>query len=175
MENKDFNKLFNQNFDTAEPSLGHFNRFEKRLANQKTIYKPKKWKWYIMAASFALLFTFWFASNTQNEPLQLADVSPEMAETQSYFTSVIKSEIEKINIQKTPQNKKLIDDAFIRLKNLETQYTTLSAELSESGSDKRVIFAMISNFQQRIEVLQDLLEQLEEIKQFKNLNNETYS
>lgn len=175
MENKDFDTLFNQNFDTAEPTIGHFNRFEKRLENQKTVYKPKSWKWYLIAASFGLLFSFWFMQNNQKDMTQLADISPEMAETQSYFTSLIKTEIEKINIQKTPQNKKLIEDAFLRLNHLEKQYSNLLIELQESDADKRVIYAMISNFQQRMYVLHNLLEQLEELKQLKNIKNETYS
>lgn len=175
MEKNDFNNLFDTNFDIAEPTIGHFERFEKRLMNQENTYKPKNWKWLIMAASVVLLFGFWFGQNQSTQAIELADVSPEMAETQDYFSSVIRTEIEKVNTQKSSENKKLIDDAFLRLKNLETQYKTLTTELNESGSDKRVVFAMISNFQQRIEILQNLLTQLEEIKQFKTTTNETYS
>ena len=175
MEDKDFKELFNKNFDVAEPTIGHFDRFEKRLSKQETTYKPKNWRWLVMAASIALLFGFWFTQTQSNETLQLADVSPEMAETQNYFSSVLKTEIAKINTQKSPENKVLIDDAFMRLENLEKQYTHLTDELKESDADRRVVFAMISNFQQRIEILQDLLVKLEEIKQIKTTTNETYS
>ncbi len=175
MEDKDFKELFNNNFDIEEPTIGHFDRFESRLSKQPKSYNPKNWRWLVMAASIALLFGFWFTQTQNNETLQLADVSPEMAETQNYFSSVIKSEIGKINTQKTPENTKLIDDAFLRLENLEKQYVHLTDDLKESDSDKRVVFAMISNFQQRIEILQDLLTQLEENKKFKTTTNEIYS
>jgi hypothetical protein len=175
MGKDNFNNLFDSNFDIAEPTIGHFERFEKKLSKQETTYKPKNWKWLIMAASVVLIFGFWFGQNQRNQEIQLADVSPEMAETQSYFSSVIRTEIEKVNTQKSPENKKLIDDAFLRLENLDIQYKLLTTELNESGSDKRVVFAMISNFQQRIEILQNLLTQLEDIKQFKTTTNEIYS
>lgn len=175
MEKNNFNNLFDNNFDIAEPTIGHFERFEKRVSKQEATYKPKNWKWLIMAASVVLIFGFWFGQNQSNQTLQLADVSPEMAETQNYFSTVIRTEIEKINTQKSPENSKLIDDAFLRLENLEEQYAHLSSELKESDSDKRVVFAMITNFQQRIEILQNLLTQLEEIKLIKTTTNETYS
>ena len=40
-----------------------------------------------------------------------------------------------------------------------------------SGKDKRVIHAMIQNFQQRIDLLSEVLEQIENIK---SLNNQNY-
>ena len=44
-------------------------------------------------------------------------------------------------------------------------------DLLESGNDKRVIHAMIQNFQQRIDLLSEVLEQIENIK---SLNNQNY-
>ena len=46
----------------------------------------------------------------------------------------------------------------------------MTLELKESGENKRVIFAMITNFQQRIEVLQTILLQLEELEDFNQKN-----
>lgn len=175
MVDKDFKELFNQDFDLSEPTIGHFERFEKRLEKTTIKYNPKTWKWLVVAASITLIFGLWIGQHQNSEGLQLADISPEMEETQSYFSSVIKTEIENINIQKSSENKQLIDDTFIRLENLEKQYQQLTFELKESGEDRRVVFAMITNFQQRIEILQDLLEHIETIKQLKTIQNETYS
>jgi predicted nucleic acid-binding Zn-ribbon protein len=88
---------------------------------------------------------------------------------------MIRTEVEKINTQKTPENQKLIEDAFVQLETLEIQYTELTFELKESNEDNRVIYAMISNFQRRIEVLQNLVGQIENIKNLKNTNYENYS
>ena len=51
-------------------------------------------------------------------------------------------------------------------------YEKLKLDLTSSGEDKRVIYAMITNFQNRIDLLENVLEQIEEIKQLKNSNNE---
>ncbi len=55
---------------------------------------------------------------------------------------------------------------------LEENYILLTVELEKSNEDKRIIYAMISNYQQRIEVLQTLLQQLDEIKQIKAISDE---
>jgi hypothetical protein len=172
---KGFDKLFEQNFDLSEPSIGHFERFEKKVSKSQVKYNPTAWRWLMMAASVVLLFGIWFGNNQGNSGLQLADVSPKMEETQDYFTSMIRTEVEKINTQKTPENQKLIEDAFVQLETLEIQYTELTFELKESNEDNRVIYAMISNFQRRIEVLQNLVGQIENIKNLKNTNYENYS
>lgn len=169
-----FDKLFDQNFDISEPSIGHFNRFEMRISD-KPKQKSIHWKWISIAASIVLLFGVWFGQNLQNDRLELADISPKMEETQDYFTNFIRTEIEKVNTQRTNENQQLIDDSFKRLQKLKEQYSKLTITLKESNEDQRVIFAMISNYQQRIEILQNLLEQLNSIKQLKSSNYEDYS
>lgn len=168
-----FDKLFERDFDISEPSMGHFDRFEKRLSSPKKQQK-NNWKWISIAASIVIIFSVWLGQNQQYDGLELADISPKMEETQDYFTSLIRVEIEKINTQKTPENQQLIEDVFQRLDNLENQYSKLTLDLKESAEDQRVIFAMITNYQQRIEVLQNLLEQLDNIKQLKTDNYENY-
>jgi len=168
-----FDTLFEKDFDIEEPTIGHFERFEKRIS-KGTKKKNHFWKWISVAASVVLLLGVWLGQNLQSDSLELADVSPKMEETQTYFASVIKTEIQKINKQKSPENNKIIADAFIRLDNLESQYVKLTIELKESDADKRVIFAMISNFQQRIEILKNVLEQIDNLKQLKSIKNETY-
>jgi hypothetical protein len=162
-------------FDTEEPKLGHFNRFEARLA-QKDKKQPKwnqkSWAWMAIAASFTLLFGIWFGGYSAKQGLELADVSPQMEETQSFFVSTIRQEIENINLKRSDDNQQIIDDAFLQLNKLEENYKNLTVELDNSNKDKRIIYAMINNFQQRIEVLQTLLLQLDELEQLKNRNQD---
>ncbi len=166
LENR-FKELENQ-FDIEEPRIGHFDRFEAKLAQKEdksTIkWNPRTWKWLAVAASVLLLVGFWFGNYTANTSMQLAEISPEMEETQSFFMASIQKEIEKINVQRNETNAQIIDDAFAQLKILESKYDELTVELLDTSEDKRIIYAMIANFQQRIEVLEHLLEQLDEIK-----------
>ena len=62
--------------------------------------------------------------------------------------------------------------AFLQLNKLEENYKNLTVELDNSNKDKRIIYAMINNFQQRIEVLQSLLQQLNELEQLKTFNQD---
>ncbi len=162
-------------FDIEEPRLGHFDRFEVRLnrqTKQQTKWNPTTWKWLAIAASIALVFSIGLGNYSTKSGLELADVSPKMEETQSFFVSTIQKEIENINLKRNADNQQIIDDAFVQLNKLEENYKKLTIELDDSNKDKRIIYAMISNFQQRIEVLQSLLQQLDEIKQLKNTLND---
>ena len=97
--------------------------------------------------------------------IDLADVSPKMEEAQNFYLASIQKEVETIKTRKTPANQKIIDDAFVQLELLETNYRKLTLELKESNADKRVIYAMITNFQTRLQILQNLMDQLEEFEE----------
>ena len=59
------------------------------------------------------------------------------------------------------------------MQTLEKEYDKLKKDLLKSGKDKRVIFAMINNFQQRIDLLKQVLEQTQRINELKIYKNET--
>ncbi len=165
-----FKQLKNQ-FDIEEPPVGHFKRFETKLNRSNNTLK------YVsiigIAASILLFFGIWVGSSYSNSGLELASISPKMEETQTFFTLSIKKEIEAVEKERNKDNEKLIDDAFNELKKLELEYTKLTFELKENTTNKRIIYAMVLNFQQRIEVLQNLPTQLNNVKQSKIKNYET--
>jgi hypothetical protein len=168
---EDYFKKNRQEFDFAEPNIGHFERFEARLAkNQNKTDRKGGTPWYILAiaASVLLFFGYWMGNQNQNsvaQGLELADVSPQLEETQNFYVSTIQKEMTTIRSKQTPANQKIIDDAFNQLELLETNYRKLTLELKESNADKRVIYAMITNFQSRLLVLQNLMDQLEEFEE----------
>lgn len=156
-------------FDFEAPNAGHLERFKSKLnpgSNKKSGIKIIQMiPWLIAAASVVLLVTVWMGNINTQKGLELADVSPKMQETQTYFEATIRNEIKKIDQAKTPENQEIINDGFEQLKKLEDNYQELMVELKESGENKRVIFAMITNFQQRVGVLQTILTQLEELEE----------
>jgi hypothetical protein len=172
---KIFKELENQ-FDVEEPNIGHFKRFEEKL-NKGT--KPnilfKLWPLIAIAASIILIFGIWVGASFSKSGMELASISPEMGETQNFFVTTIENELATIEKERNPDTEQLISDGLQQLNKLEKQYQELTVELKESTTDKRIIYAMISNFQQRIEVLQNLLIQIENVKQLKTQNNEKYS
>ena len=131
----------------------------------------KLWKPLIaVAATIVLCFSLITVFQQEPEVKDLASVSPELSKTQDFFTSTIALELTKLNNERSPETEALINDALKQLDILEKDYNKLKIDLSESGNDKRVIYAMISNFQNRIEILQNVMQNIEEVKQY---NQET--
>ncbi|OAB78156.1 hypothetical protein [Cochleicola gelatinilyticus] len=164
-------------FDIHETANGHQKRFLTKLQNKTTKEEPKNktwWKPLSIAASIAVLLAVssLFLKTTPTYA-ELASVSPEMKETQSFFTSTISEELQTLKSFNTTETKELVDDALYQLSILEEEYESLKIDLTESGNDKRVIYAMINNFQNRIELLQQVIETIEEIKTLKNYKDET--
>jgi hypothetical protein len=182
--NKDnLNHLFENlqsDFDIEIPNTGHENRFlEKLKASNETPVTPTKpkrrlWKPFIgIAATIALILTLTFSINTENEIKDLASVSPEMANTQHFFSAVIEEELSKVKKERTPETELLIADAMSQIEILEEEYQLLKIDLTESGNDKRVIHAMINNFLNRVDLLKTVLQSIEEIKTIKQHIDET--
>ncbi len=164
-------------FDVHETPQGHQRRFLEKLNQQQA--KPRKfnfWKMGSIAAAITLLVILggsMFAPQSSQEA-DLASVSPEMEQTQSFFTTTINAEIAALKQYKSPENKKLIQDALVQVDKLEKDYQLLKKDLVESGNNKQVINAMITNFQNRISVLERVSETIETIKTLKTTTDETY-
>jgi hypothetical protein len=164
-------------FDVHKTPSGHQARFLQKLqSSEKTITKKLNWwKPVSIAASIAVIFTigtFLMNGNTLQET-DLASISPEMKETQSFFTTTINKELQTLKSFEDPASKQLVNDALLQIETLETEYEKLKIDLAKSGNDKRVIYAMISNFQSRIDILQQVITTIEEIKNLKAYRNET--
>ena len=96
-----FKTLENQ-FDLEAPPIGHFERFEAKLHKKN----PGKSIFTIIttiavAASIVLFVGIWLGKEFSNKGMQLASVSTEMEETQSYFVSMIEKEL---NVVKKERN-----------------------------------------------------------------------
>lgn len=169
-----FKNLENE-FDIDSPNSGHQNRFLEKLKQQNTVadVSPKKtsyWKPFLaVAASIVLCFSVFTVIQQQEPELQgLASVSPELSKTQDFFTLAIQNELATLEAERSPETEELVTDALKQLHVLEVNYEKLKKDLTESGDDKRVVYAMISNFQNRIDVLENVLKNIEEVKNFKN-------
>ncbi|RSK38223.1 hypothetical protein [Mangrovimonas spongiae] len=176
----DIEQIFNGlkgDFDIESPRTGHEKRFINKLQQQEQD-TPKKitflWKPFVsIAAIIAIVFTLGILNTTTHETASLANVSPEMAQAESFFTSTITAELKKLNQAKNPETKLVIKDAMLQLNKLEHEYEKLKTDLVKSGQDQRVIYAMISNFQSRIDILQNTLKQIDLQNQLKNTDYDT--
>lgn len=173
----EFIKENREAFDFHEPDSGHEKRFLARLNKPVDIEKggstlKMSWKPFLMvAASITLMMVLVLGTGQTNER-DLASVSPEMATTQDFFTTAIQAELQKLDSEESPEFQNLIVDALFQISLLEQEYLQLKKDLEISGNDKRVIHAMINNFQNRIDILKQVSEQIDQVKQLKNDSNE---
>ena len=182
MERDNLKQLFdnlNGEFDIENPNLGHELRFLAKLKGDesKTVKlkytKSNFWKPFMaVAASVILCVSILTFVQKKPEVYDLANVSPELSKTQEFFTTAISQELASLNNERNPETEAIINDALKRIDLLEQEYEKLKIDLTESGEDKRVIYAMISNFQNRIDLLQSVMKQIEEVKQLNTNYNE---
>jgi len=181
MENKNLENLFEKlkgKFDSEAPEIGHENRFLEKLnastgivsidKNRKPWLKPLS-----IAASILILCSVGIALYQSNPSLekQVAQISPEVSRTEFYFASLIEEQVNELKSEGTPETRQIIDDTMVQLKKLENNYSLLEKDMIKGGNSKLILSAMITNFQTRIDLLQDVLDKIETIKKLKNYDD----
>ena len=181
-KNDNINNLFERfqdDFDIETPEIGHEHRFLKKLQQQQTqetteTKQPIVWFtwWKQIAAACVILVSLgiFIGTNFGNTSVEKSQItlSPEVEKSQLYFAALIETELKKVKAEESEDTKEVIQDAMKRLERLENDYKKLKEQFIETGDDKRIIHAMITNFQLRIELLENVLQQIDEIKIFKN-------
>lgn len=166
-------KNLQNDFDFETPEAGHEERFLNKLKGDNNSRKTNNIKplFYrpLLAAAAVVVLCFGLFTFLQREPADndLASVSPQLSQTQDFFTTVINSELNKLKINRSPENEVLVTDALEQMEFLEKNYKLLKLDLKESGNDQRVVYAMIHNFQSRIDLLEEVLKSIEDLKQLK--------
>lgn len=139
----------------------HLNRFIRKLnVSNKHKARPKTIRFLSIAASVALLITSVYVVKTRigaNEKscYLLASVSPELRETEFYYRSQIK---EKTKILSALHK---IDPATLSsdLKEMDAAFKGIHDDFSENPGDERIVSAVISTYQVKLEFLDNLIDQ----------------
>jgi len=164
-------------------SKQHRKKFEQKLfAELHPEKKRKNTSWIRVAASFTLVIglsaSLFFFNNpveeAQSQPAQienLGSISPELGKIENFYLASIQSQIS--NLDQTPENAELVNGYLQKIAELTEDYKTLTKELTAEGLNQNTINALIDNLQQRLNLLYQLNEQLDEFK--KSQNNETTS
>jgi hypothetical protein len=166
-------------FDHKNPQEGHRERFRNRLEQQASVDSKEKrgnlwWRNLSIAATLALLLAssvFIFRGEPSLDA-QVAEISPEASETARHFAGLVSIQIRELEDMSTPETKPLIEDTLSQLSTLEEDYKKLEQDLIAGGDSKLILSAMITNFQTRIDLLREVMERVEEVKQFKNETHE---
>jgi hypothetical protein len=163
-------------FDLEEPREGHNARFIEKLNASPA--EPARdiswWKPLLIAASILLVVGLFLGPNLWNETekVRIAEISPEISNSEFYFTNIIEQQVKQLEGENSPETKKIIEDTLSQLALLESDYKKLEQELLKGGDNNIILRSMIQNFQTRIDLMQDVLAQIEIIKNLKNQQNE---
>jgi len=133
MKKDNLNTLFKsleKDFDIEMPDLGHEQRFLNKLNPESNVFENNSgrsiWRPFVgIAASIALLISLFIGFQQDSTTNDLASISPEMANTQSFFTNAIAEELDKLEAETSPKVQILIKDAMIQMEILENDYEKL--------------------------------------------------
>lgn len=179
-ENDNLEKLISDNrefFQSAKMPDGHLKRFEDRLnKGRKPIFRQLS-PW-LAAASIviAVLIIPTLRQNKTNENKGvLTQVSDQYSEVEFYFTSSIHNSVGQLD--------KLIADGYgtssdslmiqEELQELELRHKQLQEDLKVAPNDERIVNAMIEVYQKKLELINAILNELEQVKQRKEKPYET--
>jgi hypothetical protein len=163
--NKDF-------FEDAEPSKGHFERFNRKLevrCESKAI-KRSIVPYLLRAAVVTLLVTLsslWTWDHfirPGSSRMTLGQVSPQYKEVESYYVhqvNMMEGEIVNIDLNNNPEQKQML---MQEMKSMDSVYVSLQKELKANPNDERIINAMIEHYQTKLEIMTYIVSQLKTIR-----------
>lgn len=162
-ENKDF-------FD-AEPSKGHFERFNTMLEVRFRKEAPKRSivPYLLRAAVVTLLVTLsslWVWDNflsAGSKRMTLGDVSPQYKEVENYYihqVNMMEGELTNLDFSNPEQKDMLMKE----MKSMDSVYVSLQKELKANPNDERIINAMIEHYQTKVDVMNYIISQLKSLR-----------
>jgi hypothetical protein len=163
--NKDF-------FEDAEPSTGHFERFNRKLEMKFQVHTATRSivPYLLKAAVVTLLITLsslWTWDHfirPGRSRMTLGQVSPQYKEVESYYVhqvNLMEGEIVNVDLKNNPAQKTAL---LKEMKSMDSTYITLQKELKANPNDERIINAMIEHYQTKLDVMTYIVNQLKTIR-----------
>ena len=159
-------------FEDAEPSNGHFERFNRKLEILCQANAPKRSivPYLLKAAVVTLLVTLsslWTWDHfirPGSSRMTLGQVSPEYKEVENYYihqVNLVEDEIVNVDLINSPEQKVVL---MKEMKSMDSVYVSLQKELKANPNDERIINAMIEHYQTKLEVMTYIVNQLKTIR-----------
>jgi len=158
-----------EKFDENEPSIGHFDKFRKELEKQDRIRKNKQLFFVLKIAAIFILFLgvgIIFVKTKESYTkkvvtnVQKSNFLPEYVETENYYKIKFENkllELEKLKCTNGVQQK---DSVLYDFKEIDESFKKLKIDLKQNPNNDRIIHAMISHYEIKIEILNIVLNEL---------------
>lgn len=165
-------------FDSAEPSKGHFDRFEQMLNQESKQNRTIVWPTVLKVASIAILVVLsglyiaehLFLNNTKmaknNNP-------SEFYEAKQYYSQQVDhkiGQIESMSQFMTKEQKKMLVEEMTQM---DAMYKKLQKDYKTMPDDPRIIQAMLQHYQMKMDILNRIVNDLQNVQQLKTPDHES--
>lgn len=159
-----------------QPHQGHFDRFEmkmnafhKRKTNYRLIYALS------IAAVVIVALMIFHPVQPKPQRMTLSDLSPQYADVEFYYTSTITKQANKLNrINSDKKDNLSIKILIDEIEAYDKIFEQLCTDLNATPNDDRVINALITYYQTKLEIINKILNEFEnkqeKIKNHENIN-----
>jgi len=177
---EDFVKQNREQFDLHEPDPSIWLKINPANQAVKQERRPigRPMRWLRIAAAVAMIFAgstagIYFLSGEKADSDLYTDLYTEIIETEQYYSQMVAARYEELQpfLAVNPSTKEMLADDMAELDEV---YMELKKDLKDNASNPEVIEAMILNYRVKLEILEDLLNQLKE-KENQNEKDESYS
>ncbi len=160
-------------FDNATPPEDLWGDLQAVLPEQKTrpLYRNVI-KWTARAAAAILIFaSAWFLNDIRDHKAQqntmamdksaASHIINELREAEAFYTARISQNKKRI-ASFASQQPGLMESVDMDLNELDAVYNELKKDLGDNAANQEVVEAMIQNYRLKLDILEQILEQLEE-------------
>ncbi len=160
-------------FDTDEPADGHFDRFKARLGNRQGRKSPFT-GFLQIAASLAIVISgglIIIQTNKSGDKIAVSNLPADVEEASEYYAHQVDYKYEQIagyTFTSRKEKEVLLDE----LKEMDEYYQQLLEDLNANPGDERAINALITHYQMKLDVMDHILEQLNQLKTENNQTNQ---
>ena len=173
---EEFVKQHREQFDLHEPDPSVWLKIKPAVPLQK---ERRPMRWLRIAAAVAIIFAgfgagIYFLSGGQaRQELYGSELYQEIRETEDYYSQLVSERYREVEtyLASDPAAKEMLDADMAELDQV---YEELREDLNDNASNPEVIEAMILNYRVKLEILEDLLDQLK-AKENQDEEDESYA
>lgn len=175
---EDFVKQHREEFDLREPDPSVWLKINP--ANTPVVKERRPLRWLRVAAAIAVIFAgsaagiYYLTGGSNEADLYSNEIYLQMQETEAFYTRMVAERYKELQpfLAANPVAHDMLDTD---LAELDQAYQELKGDLKDNISNPEVIEAMILNYRVKLEILEDLLNQLKEKENQDYEKDDSYS
>jgi predicted CopG family antitoxin len=173
-----FVKQHHEQFDSREPDPSIWLKINP--ASTPVVKDRRPMRWLRIAAAVAVIFAgstagiYFLTGEKADQELYSNELYREIMETEQYYSQMVSDRYNELKpfLAANPAASEMLTTD---MEELDEVYAELKEDLKDNASNPEVIEAMILNYRVKLEILEDLLNQLKEKENQDGKKDESYS